>query len=366
MLLAAWFHDLDPFLWELRPGLGVRWYGLSYALGFLIAWLLLRFLCRRGASSIPEDRAADVVVLGAIFVIAGGRLGYVFFYRPELLVEFTAQPPWWGLLAINKGGMASHGAIVAAVVYAWVVSRGFKGEGGGRVGRAPALHVLDTFALLTPVGLLLGRLANFVNGELLGRVAARAGEPAPWWAVKFPQEVLERPGEISQQQLDGIARLAGMRPPIDTPQERIELEIAYSALLRQVQEGAPQLQAQLEPLINARHPSQLYQAAAEGVAVGLVVWVVARRPRKPGVVAACFGIAYGLLRIVTEFYRLPDAHLEVQRWLGLSRGQWLSVAMVLAGVGLLAWALRREAPLLGGWAAARPAPADETRKDPES
>ncbi|MEL7482990.1 MAG: prolipoprotein diacylglyceryl transferase family protein, partial [Planctomycetota bacterium] len=106
-------------------------------------------------------------------------------------------------------------------------------------------------------------------------------------------------------------------------------------------------------LLSARHPSQIYQAIAEGVVVGLVLWFVARKPRVPGVLAACFLLTYGVLRIATELVRLPDGNLAVQRIMGLSRGQWLSAGMVAIGVVVLVWRLRSKAEKLGGWA--RPA-----------
>src|SRR3954467_9215133 len=166
--LAAWVHDLSPFVLKFSDDFGIRWYGLSYAASFLIAWLLLRWLASRGATSIPRERAGDVILMGVAGVVIGGRLGYVFFYQPALLWTFSHTPPWWGVLAINQGGMASHGGMIGVITAAWLVSRGFKTPDGQRVGRTSMLAVLDTFALLTPSGLLLGRLANFVNGELLG------------------------------------------------------------------------------------------------------------------------------------------------------------------------------------------------------
>src|SRR5437870_1586985 len=103
-MLAAWLHNLSPFALRLWDDFGLRWYGLSYAAGFLVAWLLLRFLCRRGAAPFPAERAGDVILYGVVGVVVGGRLGYVLFYDPSLLWDFGHTPPWWGLLAINRGG----------------------------------------------------------------------------------------------------------------------------------------------------------------------------------------------------------------------------------------------------------------------
>lgn len=351
MTLAAWLHDLGPFLWEIRPGVGLRWYGLSYVAGFVLGYFALRFLARRGATPIPAERAMDVIMYAALGAVAGGRLGYVLFYQPSLLWDFSSSFPWWGVFELQRGGMASHGGIVGVVLVGFLLARGFKTQSGTRLGSAPVLHVLDVFALLAPFGLLLGRLANFVNGELLGRIVARAGQHAPWWSIRFPQEALERPAELSPDQRDGLLRTVGLDPASLGPAGwDAEFKPRYEALLRKLQAGSDEAARLLEPWINARHPSQLYQAAAEGLMVGLIIWLIARRPRKPGIVGAWFLISYGILRVVTELWRLPDAHLATARIAGLSRGQWLSVLMGLAGVAMIVLIQTRRSPRMGGWA----------------
>ncbi|MEO1582953.1 MAG: prolipoprotein diacylglyceryl transferase [Planctomycetota bacterium] len=348
MTLAAWLHDWDPFLWRISGDFGLRWYGLSYVAGFVIALMALRFLARRDATLIPAGRATDAILYGALGAFVGGRLGYAVFYQPSLLWSFSADAPFWGMLALGQGGMASHGGMIGVALAAWFVSRGFKGDAGDRVGRAPVLHVFDVFALAAPFGLMLGRMANFVNGELLGRVVAQPGATAPWWAVRFPQELRsgERQGVVLSS--DQEAELLGLVDRYRLPSEPIEAGI--EGLIAAVQSGSAEAAAAIEPLLSARHPSQLYQAAAEGLIVAAALWLIARKARKPGVIAACFLIVYGLLRIATELVRLPDAHLGVPRPLGLSRGQWLSVAMVVIGGGLLVWRRLVPAEPLGGWA----------------
>jgi phosphatidylglycerol---prolipoprotein diacylglyceryl transferase len=209
------------------------------------------------------------------------------------------------------------------------------------------LHIGDAIALVAPIGLLLGRVANFINGELLGRIVALPGEPSPRWAVKFPHEITasvrQRP-PLTPEQHTAMERLADqVRLP------GMSYEAAYERLLDRVQHSSTDLAARLEPLISARHPSQLYQAFAEGIVLGLVLWFIARKPRIPGVVGAWFLITYGVLRVVTEYWRLPDAHLAHERILGLSRGQWLSIGMVIVGVALLLTLLRRGGERMGGW-----------------
>jgi len=344
--VGGWLHDIDPFAIRITPQL-IRWYGLSYMAGFVLGFLVLRALAKRGLIAIPAERVFDAIVALVVGVIVGGRLGYCLFYRPSYLWSFDGSFPFWRALAIHDGGMASHGGMIGVVIACWLISRGFRADDGQRVGRCPTLHVTDAVCLAAPFGLFFGRIANFINGELLGRIVVHpaSDERAPWWSVRYPQELLTEHGvgvERTPEQQFRLARLIDQYRTLPAESDRATIQRMIDA----VQAGSAELQAQLAPLISARHPSQLYQAAAEGIAVGLVVWFIARRPRWPGVVSAWFLISYGVLRVLTEFYRLPDAHfdegagffdLTSPRPLGLSRGQWLSVAMVLAGGGILVW-----------------------------
>lgn len=347
-MLGAWLHDLSPFAIRFTSDFGLRWYGLSYAAGFLVAWLLLRFLGKRGASLIPPDRAGDAILYAVAGVVIGGRMGYCLFYEPRLFWTFDNQPPWWGLLAINRGGMSSHGGMIGVIIAAACVARGFKTPTGERQGRAPVLHVLDMFALITPPGLLFGRVANLINGELLGRVYALPGEPAPWWTIRFPQEV--EVGAHGLPEAVHEARLAGIERLLDDAGLS-----SYGQLVDLIQRGRTDLATRLEPFLSARYPSQVFQGIAEGLVLGAALWWIARRPRSAGIVGCWFMIIYGVLRVLTEIWRLPDAGLVHQRILGLSRGQWLSVAMIAVGLAFLAWIRARNTPRLGGWA--RPATA---------
>ena len=349
-LADAWVHDLYPFVLRFTDSLGIRWYGLAYAAAFLLGYLQLKFLSRRGLIRVPPHRCGDVILAVIVGVVVGGRLGYVLFYEPALLWTVTAAPPWWGVLAINHGGMASHGGMVGVILAAWRVSRGWKLPDGTIEGRCPPLHVMDVLAFIAPIGLALGRLANFINGELLGRVVARPGEPAPWWSVRFPQEVLsDHPCFRTEAQDQALDQLIARWTNADANETWVR---GYERLVETIQAGGEEgkrLAAELAPLLSARVPSQLVQAAAEGLAVGIVLWAVWAKPRKPGVVGAWFLISYGLLRIATEFVRLPDAQLHLQRVLGLSRGQWLSALMVMVGAFVLVRVHRSSTQPLGGW-----------------
>ncbi len=346
LTLGAWLHDLDPFALRISGNFGIRWYGLSYALGFFLGWLALRFLHKRGMALIPRERLTDAVIYAAMGAVVGGRLGYIAFYQPELLWMFESNPPFWGVLMLNHGGMASHGGMIGVLVAGYLVSRGSRTESGQRVGKVPVLHVFDLYALIAPFGLMLGRIANFINGELLGKVVALPGQSAPWWAVRFPQEIgsghdanLRTPEQDFA--LDELIRSHSL--PDQSPGEALEY------IIHKIQSGSAEIAQQIEPLLSARHPSQLYQALAEGVVLGGVVWFVARRPRKPGVVTALFLICYGLLRIATEFVRLPDP--GVSGLAGLSRGQLLSLGMVVLGLAMLAFIKKKSAERVPGWAA---------------
>lgn len=376
-MLAAWLHDLSPFAIRFTDTFGVRWYGLSYVAAFVIGWLILRGLGRRGLTAIPPDRAGDAMMIVVLGTVLGGRLGYVLLgYDFPLLYTFTSDPPWWGLLAINKGGMASHGGMIGLIIAAWWISRGFRADtpaadAPGRIGRCGLLHVMDVLALMAPPGLLLGRLANFVNGELLGAIVSPPGKPGPWWTVQFPQELRGwvRPGVMDAHShtpaLDGDQRRALWDLVLDAyahagvakgQTEAIlwaggrEADIAWQHGIDLVIEQASRHRAVLETILASRHPSQLYQAAAEGLILGAVLWALWAKPRAQGLIAAAFFGVYGVLRIATEVWRLPDPQLG--RTLGLSRGQWLSAGMLAVAAALAVWAIRRarggEAKM-GGW-----------------
>lgn len=347
--LAAWVHDLSPFVVRFGDQWGIRWYGVSYALGFLIGWLILRWLSKRGVTPLSPERLGDAMVLLVAGVIVGGRLGYVLIYEPHLLVGFDNVFPWWGLLKINRGGMAFHGAAVGVMAASLVIARQCVGLAGLDRPVAAWRHVMDLVAIACTPGLALGRLANFVNGELLGKVVAGPGEKAAGWSVRYPQEIgttqapLLTPDE-HEALVSIIERYALPGDPEGMGTER---------MLRVLQSGSEQASAQvasaIEPFLSARHPSQLYQAFFEGVLLTAVLWWVWRKPRAAGVVGCWFLVCYGVLRVVAEFWRLPDAQFVVGRPLGLSRGQWLSVGMIVAGAGIMAWCRKRE-PVLGGWA----------------
>ena len=347
--LAAWLHNFSPFIIRFSDSFGIRWYGVAYLTGFIIAYFILVHLAKRGLTLIPAERVGDAMLWLIGGTLVGGRLGYVLFYQPDLLTRHLNHAPYWGLLAINEGGMASHGGMIGLTLACWRISRGWKEQSGRIIGRAPLLHVMDMVGLVAPFGVFLGRLANFVNGELLGKIVTPPGVEGPWWTVQYPQE-LELPNVGKRVQVpalqdpDAAEKLLKLLREV-APDRTFDDGIRI--LIGQAKES--QVAAQLKPLLSSRMPSQLFQAFAEGVVIAVLLWALWLKPRKAGVITGVFFISYGVLRILTEIWRLPDAQFEVGRPFGLSRGQWLSVAMLVVGFGLLAWIRTQPLPKFGGW-----------------
>ena len=262
---SYWVDQFSPFLVRFSDSFGIRYYGLAYVLAFLIAALLLHLYWRRGRSAISPKIQTDLMTALVIGVLMGGRLGYFLLYSPATLVRNPLA-----LFRIWDGGMASHGGFVGvALALAWVV-------------RKHHLHwrpTADILVTLAPPGLFLGRIANFINGELWGKVSYVK------WAVIFPKSA----------------------PP-----------------------GTPLTQ------IAPRHPSQLYEALLEGLFLCVYTQIRfwrSRVPReKPGHLTGEFLILYAVVRSVGEIFREPDASL----FFGLSRGTFYSLFLVIGGVLLLA------------------------------
>ena len=256
---------IDPVAIRIGP-LAVHWYGLTYLAAFgLFLWLGSRrlrhppFAALQGAGAWSRKDVEDILFLGVLGVVLGGRLGYCLFYKPAYYLTHPFE-----VLAVWQGGMSFHGGmlgVVAAMV--WFA----------RSRQRPFWQVADFVAPCVPTGLAAGRVGNFINGELPGRLS----DPGLPWGMVF--------------------RGAGDLP---------------------------------------RHPSQVYQFLLEGLLLFVILWLYARRERAQGQVAAVFLAGYGVFRFVAEFFREPDAHLGLLA-LGMSMGQWLCVPMVLAGVFLWWW-----------------------------
>jgi phosphatidylglycerol---prolipoprotein diacylglyceryl transferase len=257
-----WVDRLNPWLVHFGNGFGVRWYGLAYPAGLLLAgWILARW-ARRGKLPIPETEVATFILYAALGVMIGGRLGYCLLYNLHEVVRRPLEIP-----EIWHGGMASHGGIAGLIVAIWFFAR--------RRG-LNTLSLLDAAAATGPLGIALGRIANFVNGELWGRPAL-----VPW-AVIFPD--------------------------------------------------APLVDGHQVP----RHPSQLYAAGIEGVLIFLVGLVVYRKSSRPGLTTATVLTVYGAGRFVDEFWRQPDLGQPVY-WGWMSKGQLLTIPVIVVGLSWLLW-----------------------------
>jgi phosphatidylglycerol:prolipoprotein diacylglycerol transferase len=257
------FPEFDPIVLQIGP-LAIRWYALAYIVGLLGGWFYMTRLARRPPRAITADAIGDFVTWAIIGVILGGRLGYVLFYKPAFFASHPDQ-----ILAVWQGGMSFHGGLLGVVVATILFARR-RGIG--------LLPFADRIACAAPIGLLLGRLANFVNGELYGRPTDVA------WAVAFPGGggVGRHPSQLYEAGLEGVVLLA----------------VLY-ALFR---------------------------------------WSRARL--FPGLLTGCFLIGYGLARFVVEFFREPDAHLGFL-FAGATMGQLLSLPLIAAGLAFAAWALRQ-------------------------
>lgn len=267
--LAIAFPAFDPIAISIGP-IAIRWYALAYIGGIVLGWLYARAIIRNdrlwgGKAPMTLTDFDDFILWVTLGIILGGRTGYVLFYNFEYFIRHPME-----ILAVWHGGMSFHGGFMGCViaVLAFGRSRGI-----------PVLSLGDVTCAVGPIGLLLGRIANFINGELWGRPA---DDSVPW-AMVFPN-------------------------------------------------GGPL----------PRHPSQLYEAGLEGVLLFIILAVLIRcgALKRPGLIIGIFAVCYGLARITSEFFREPDPQLGFL-WGGLTMGMILSIPMIIAGLSFIAYAWRR-------------------------
>jgi phosphatidylglycerol---prolipoprotein diacylglyceryl transferase len=298
-MLAYYLHDLSPHLIVITDDIKPAWYGLSYVLGFYLAYRVMLFLAGRGLSEIKKENAADFITLVALFgVVLGGRVGYMLLYDWDLFVH---QP--WRILMIHQGGMASHGGIAGVTLFCLWYARKHKISWAG---------IGDTLVCGAPLGIFCGRIANFINGELFGRVT-----DVPW-AVKFPTEILH----------EDFTRQGGNLPALPAGLQHSPEIIAWF-------EKTGSSRAALEAMLHPRHPSQLYEAFAEGLLLSAILLAVRIGcPRLPhGIVTGLFFLLYAAARISMECFRQPDSGAEAI--MGLTRGQFFSLFMILIGLAFI-------------------------------
>jgi phosphatidylglycerol:prolipoprotein diacylglycerol transferase len=257
--LAIPFPAIDPVLIHLGP-LQIRWYALAYIVGIVLGWQLMRRLVQRPGWEITPEAVDDLLFYVTLGVILGGRIGYVLFYNAGYYLAHPVE-----ILSVWRGGMSFHGGLLGVLIATMLFAR---------TRGLAFLELADALAVVTPIGLFFGRLANFINGELWGRAAS-----VPW-AMVFPHA---------------------------------------------------------EPAV-PRHPSQLYEAGLEGLLLfAFMLWLAYRQPYRPaarGTLGGAFLIGYALARIVVEFFREPDAQLGFLA-AGATMGQLLSLPMLAAGMALV-------------------------------
>lgn len=323
---TVYVHDLDPVIWQITDSIALRWYGLAYLMGFIGGYYLLSWLSRRKLYPVPQDKMADFVTYTAIFgVLIGGRLGYVLFYQipNHGWSQFLADP----LMALRvwEGGMASHGGMIGVGLYTFYYAWKH---------RVKWAALLDGLAIVAPVGLFCGRLANFINGELYGRIVPPGSSlgmifPAelsqdPDLFVRVASRIYETPGLLDKLSLSGVAVPERMTAAWVT--DRVRDTPAIREIVGQMMQD------------HARYPSQLYEAFAEGVLLFAVLWFVRIRfPRAwNGLFCGIFAVLYAAGRIICEEYREPDSPFSM----GLTRGQFLSVFLVLVGAAFFVYAFK--------------------------
>ena len=249
----------DPIAFSLGP-LAVRWYGLMYLVAFVLFIVLGRLRLRQphiAAAGWKKENLEDMLFYGVLGVVIGGRLGEVLFYHPAYYLAHPAE-----IIAIWKGGMSFHGGFLGVLAAMWI---------WGRKNGHKLMEVMDFIAPLVPLGYAAGRIGNFINAELPGRVA----DATLPWAMIWPN-------------VDQLPR----------------------------------------------HPSPLYQALVDGVLLFIVLWLYARKPRPTMAVSGVFAIGYGAARFFTEYFRIPDYEVGFGPFV-ISAGQMLSIPMIALGIVLL-------------------------------
>lgn len=265
-LAAIQYPAINPVIVQLGP-IAIRWYGLAYVAGLAICYQLLLRMQKAGKLAMTRDDLADLIGWLALGVVGGGRTGWWLFYHKS---QAGVVEPWWEPIAIWHGGMSFHGGLLGVMLVLFVWTRRKKID---------LWPVMDVMARLAPIGLFFGRIANFINAELVGRPTT-----VPWGVI-FPGDTFARhPSQLYEAFLEGPALLGAM-----------------------------------------------------------YVWHKAVGHRRTGTTAAAFLIVYGIFRFVVEFTREPDVQLGYIAWGWLTMGQLLSAGIVAAGAGVLIWRIKRAA-----------------------
>ena len=333
-MFATYVHQLDPVIFELFGGFKLRWYGLAYLAGFLAGYVLLKHLAERKLWVLQPEKTADFIAAAALLgVFIGGRLGYVFFYQipRDGWASFMDDPLL--LFRVWEGGMASHGGILGLVIFTFFYARKHKVSWTG---------LGDGLCVVAPIGLMCGRIANFINGELYGRIANGVA-----WAVKFPDALsrsempeFERFNKALAAAVDADPAFAKRIGEISAQGYEDPRAAQFHELITANRESYAVTEA-IAPYLDARHPSQLYEALLEGLLLFAILWFVrVRFPKAPhGLLTGLFFLLYPTFRIFAEAYREPDAAWVIEGM--LTQGQFLSLFMYLFAAAFLIFAFRK-------------------------
>ena len=262
--------QFDPVAFEVF-GFPIHWYGVMYLIAFILGWAVTRYLIKRNPQwGVSNAQVDDLLFYMGLGVVLGGRIGYLLFYDiVNIFNEPTLGAALLRLISIHKGGMSFHGGFLGCMLAIWLFCRKYQ---------LRYFVIVDMMALIAPIGLLAGRIGNFINGELWGKPS-----DVPW-AMIFPKS---------------------------------------------------------EALV-PRHPSPIYEGILEGVVLFSILWWFARKPRPTMAISGLFALLYGLFRIWVEFYRLPDAHIGYLAFGWLTLGMLLSAPLVVVGMLLLYLSYNRQ------------------------
>lgn len=258
------YPEINPVAFSIGP-LTVHWYGLMYLTGFALMWVLGTYRAKQPGSGWTRQQVEDLVFYGAVGLILGARIGYILFYN---FSNFIADPVI--LFKVWQGGMSFHGGAIGVVVAMILFRRKYQKN---------FFDIADFLVPLAPPGLFAGRMGNFINAELPGRVA----DPDLPWAFIYPH-------------VDNLPR----------------------------------------------HPSSLYQGLSEGFLLFVIMWFFSMKPKPRAAVGGLFLLCYGSFRFTTEFFREPDVQLGFVAFGWMSQGQVLSTPMIIAGIGLMIWAYKKK------------------------
>jgi phosphatidylglycerol:prolipoprotein diacylglycerol transferase len=303
---SHWVHDLSPQIIRFTEKIGLQWYGLAYVVGFYLCYVVMKKLADHGLGEIKANDLPDFITATAVFgVVLGGRIGYMVLYDWD---RFIAAP--WMLLRIFEGGMASHGGIAGVALFLLYYARKHK---------LSWLGIGDSIVIGAPLGIMTGRIANFINGELFGRITDST------LGVKFPTEVLHE--DFLKRFMVDHGEPFPLEPGLQHSPEILDY---YSQVFG--------TREKFVEVLYPRHPSQLYEALGEGLLLTLLLLSIRLKFRSlpHGILTGIFFLAYAIARIALENLREPDSGTAFI--MGLTKGQFFSTFMIAVGLAFIFWA----------------------------